>query len=126
MVDNNVLKAQKYLNAMFGGHPSWKKLNEDGKTGTAVMQGIIRAFQIENGISIALINQSLVLPLSALPAQHHADSPDALVTCESDVSTDCEKPQMQSEEVCSADRRKVHENGTHDNREKASPLVFSA
>ena len=36
---------------MFGGHPSWKKLNEDGKTGTAVMQGIIRAFQIENGIS---------------------------------------------------------------------------
>ena len=51
MVDSNVLKAQKYLNAMFGGHPSWKKLNEDGKTGTAVMQGIIRAFQIENGIS---------------------------------------------------------------------------
>lgn len=36
---------------MFGGHPSWKKLNEDGKTGTAVMQGIIRAFQIENDIS---------------------------------------------------------------------------
>lgn len=28
-----------------------EKLNEDGKTGTAVMQGIIRAFQIENGIS---------------------------------------------------------------------------
>ena len=65
----------------------------------------------------ALINQSLSLPLSALPAQHHADSPDALVTCESDVSTDCEKPQMQSEEVCSTDRRKVHENSTHDNRE---------
>lgn len=83
---------------MFGGHPSWKKLNEAGKTGTAEMQGIIRAFnyplseKISTRLLLALINQSLVLPLSDLPAQHHADSPDALVTCESDVSTDCEKP----------------------------------
>ena len=36
---------------MFGGHKDWVKLDEDGKTGTAVMQGIIRAFQIQNGIS---------------------------------------------------------------------------
>mgnify|MGYP000308484157 FL=1 len=34
---------------MFGGHKDWVKLDEDGKTGTAVMQGIIRAFQIQNG-----------------------------------------------------------------------------
>lgn len=26
MADANVLKAQKYLNAMFGGHPSWVRL----------------------------------------------------------------------------------------------------
>ena len=39
----NVKAAQKYLNAMFGGHKDWVKLDEDGKTGTAVMQGIIRA-----------------------------------------------------------------------------------
>ncbi|WP_349945583.1 glycoside hydrolase domain-containing protein [Lacrimispora sp. BS-2] len=51
MADINVIKAQKYLNAMFGGHPSWVALDEDGYTGTAVMQGIIRAFQIQNGIS---------------------------------------------------------------------------
>lgn len=51
MSDQNVKAAQKYLNAMFGGHKSWVKLDEDGKTGTAVMQGIIRAFQIQNGIS---------------------------------------------------------------------------
>ena len=72
---------------------------------------------ISTHLLLSLINQSLVLPLSALPAQHHADRPDALVTGESDVGTDCEKPQMQSEEVCSADCRKVHENGAHDNRE---------
>ena len=51
MSDQNVKAAQKYLNAMFGGHKAWVKLDEDGKTGTAVMQGIIRAFQIQNGIS---------------------------------------------------------------------------
>ena len=42
MSDQNVKAAQKYLNAMFGGHKDWVKLDEDGKTGTAVMQGIIR------------------------------------------------------------------------------------
>lgn len=41
MSDQNVKAAQKYLNAMFGGHKDWVKLDEDGKTGTAVMQGII-------------------------------------------------------------------------------------
>lgn len=50
MADANVLKAQKYLNAMFGGHPSWIRLEEDRYTGTLVMQGIIRAFQIENNV----------------------------------------------------------------------------
>lgn len=52
MSDQNVKAAQKYLNAMFGGHKDWVKLDEDGYTGTAVMQGIIRAFQIQNGISM--------------------------------------------------------------------------
>lgn len=50
-MDSNVLAAQKYLNAMFGGHPSWKPLEEDGNTGTNTMEGIIRAFQIHNGVS---------------------------------------------------------------------------
>ena len=36
MSDQNVKAAQKYLNAMFGGHKDWVKLDEDGKTGTAV------------------------------------------------------------------------------------------
>lgn len=51
MSDSNVLRAQKYLNAMFGGHKDWVVLDEDGVTGTATMQGIIRAFQIQNGVS---------------------------------------------------------------------------
>ena len=37
MSDQNVKAAQKYLNAMFGGHKDWVKLDEDGKTGTAAV-----------------------------------------------------------------------------------------
>lgn len=48
MADVNVKNAQIYLNAMFGGHPSWVHIDEDGNTGTLTMQGIIRAFQIHN------------------------------------------------------------------------------
>lgn len=50
-MDKNVEAAQKYLNAMFGGHPDWVHLDEDGMTGTKVMEGLIRAFQIQNGVS---------------------------------------------------------------------------
>ena len=32
MSNQNVKAAQKYLNAMFGGHKAWVKLDEDGKT----------------------------------------------------------------------------------------------
>lgn len=51
MADANILKAQKYLNNMYGHRSEWVKLEEDGLTGTLLCQGIIRAFQIENGIS---------------------------------------------------------------------------
>lgn len=50
-MDSNVLAAQKYLNAMFGGHPNWVSLTENGNTGTYTMEGIIRAFQIHNNVS---------------------------------------------------------------------------
>lgn len=50
MADSNVERAQVYLNAMFGGDPRWVNLKVDGFTGSAVMAGIIRAFQIQNGI----------------------------------------------------------------------------
>lgn len=51
MADSNILKAQKYLNNMYGHRSEWIKLDEDGLTGTLLCQGIIRAFQIENGIT---------------------------------------------------------------------------
>ena len=50
MSDEYVLKSQKYLNSMYGGHPSWVTLQENGKTGTLMMEGLIRAFQIENNV----------------------------------------------------------------------------
>lgn len=51
MADANVLRAQRYLNNMYGHRDEWVELEEDGVTGTSTCQGIIRAFQIENGIS---------------------------------------------------------------------------
>lgn len=51
MADQNVLKAQKYLNSMYGHRSEWVTLDEDGHTGTLLCQGIIRAFQIENGVT---------------------------------------------------------------------------
>ena len=50
MSDTNVFNAQVYLNAMFGGHPDWVAVTEDGITGTATMQAIVRAFQINNNV----------------------------------------------------------------------------
>ena len=50
MSDSNVLAAQKYLNAMFKTSSYWVHLDENGKTGTKTMQGIIRAFQIHNNV----------------------------------------------------------------------------
>ena len=35
---------------MYGGHPSWVTLQENGNTGTLMMEGLIRAFQIENNV----------------------------------------------------------------------------
>lgn len=52
MADANVKKAQVYLNSMFGGHPKWVKLDEDGYTGTETIKGIIRAFQIQNNVTV--------------------------------------------------------------------------
>ena len=54
MADQNVKKAQTYLNAMFSGNPNWVHLDEDGITGTTTMQGIVRAFQIQNNVSMAV------------------------------------------------------------------------
>lgn len=50
--DPNVKDAQTYLNAMYGHRSEWVYLEENGFTGTLVMQGIIRAFQIQNGIDV--------------------------------------------------------------------------
>ena len=48
--DANIVAVQTYLNSMYGHRSEWVNLVVDGATGTNVMQGIIRAFQIENGM----------------------------------------------------------------------------
>lgn len=49
MSDSNVLAAQKYLNAIYKGD-LWVTLEENGNTGSLMMEGIVRAFQIENNV----------------------------------------------------------------------------
>ncbi|MFR5059205.1 hypothetical protein [Faecalimonas umbilicata] len=50
MADENVKKAQAYLNAMYGHRSEWIPLEENGYTGTVTVSGVIRAFQLENGV----------------------------------------------------------------------------
>lgn len=50
MADENVRNAQIYLNAMYGHRTEWKPLEENGYTGTIMMEAVIRAFQIQNGL----------------------------------------------------------------------------
>lgn len=50
MADQQVLNAQKYLNNMYGHHSSWVHLDENGNTGTLMIEGLIRAFQIQNNV----------------------------------------------------------------------------
>lgn len=50
MSDQYVLQAQKYLNSMYGHRTEWVHLDENGYTGTLMIEGLIRAFQIQNGV----------------------------------------------------------------------------
>lgn len=61
MADANVKRAQVYLNAMFGGHPDWIPLDENGSTGSSTIAGIIRAFQIQNNVTATGVAGPLTL-----------------------------------------------------------------
>lgn len=50
MGDFWVEHTQMWLNNTFGDHEDWIRLKENGFTGTNTMEGLIRAFQINNGI----------------------------------------------------------------------------
>ena len=49
--DEMVLRTQQYLNNMYTGNPNWVRVEENGKTGWPTIRGLIRALQIETGIS---------------------------------------------------------------------------
>lgn len=50
-LDEMVLRTQQYLNSTYSGNVHWVKVTEDGKTGWGTIRGLIRALQIETGIS---------------------------------------------------------------------------
>lgn len=74
-MDQNVKNAQRYLNAMFGGHSEWVNLEENGNTGSLMMEGLIRAFQINNGISPAtgFVGPRTIAKMKVLPIMERMD-----------------------------------------------------
>lgn len=50
-LDEMVLRTQQYLNSIYSGNANWIRIGEDGKTGWGTIRGLIRALQIETGIS---------------------------------------------------------------------------
>lgn len=50
-LDEMVLRTQQYLNSTYSGNVHWVKVTEDGRTGWGTIRGLIRALQIETGIS---------------------------------------------------------------------------
>ena len=74
-MDQNVKNAQRYLNAMFGGHSEWVELEENGNTGSLMMEGLIRAFQINNGISPATgsVGPRTIAKMKVLPIMERMD-----------------------------------------------------
>ena len=74
-MDQNVKNAQRYLNAMFGGHSEWVELEENGNTGSLMMEGLIRAFQINNGISPAtgFVGPRTIAKMKVLPIMERMD-----------------------------------------------------
>lgn len=77
-MDQNVKNAQRYLNAMFGGHSEWVELEENGNTGSLMMEGLIRAFQINNGISPAtgFVGPRTIAKMKVLPIMERMDPDD--------------------------------------------------
>lgn len=49
--DVMVLKTQEYLNTTYSWNPNWVRIEPNGKTGWPTIKGLIRALQIETGIS---------------------------------------------------------------------------
>lgn len=74
-MDQNVKNAQRYLNEMFGGHSEWVELEENGNTGSLMMEGLIRAFQINNGISPAtgFVGPRTIAKMKVLPIMERMD-----------------------------------------------------
>ena len=89
MADQNVRKVQHYLNTMFGGNSNWAVLEENGRTGSAVMEGIIMAFQIYNQVSgvTGTVGPATIQKMKSLPVIRKMtpdDTPDinvCLIQC---------------------------------------------
>lgn len=55
-MDKMVLETQKWLNETYGKDSRFKKVDENGKTGWPTIYALIRALQIELGISNTVDN----------------------------------------------------------------------
>ncbi|WP_455682851.1 glycoside hydrolase domain-containing protein [Thomasclavelia sp.] len=78
MADQNIQKAQRYLNNMYRHRDEWVTLDEDGVTGSQLCQGLIRAFQIENNVSsvTGVVGNATLNKMRSLPTISKMDPND--------------------------------------------------
>ena len=80
MADENVKKAQAYLNAMYGHRSEWIPLEENGYTGTVTVSGVIRAFQLENGLDpVGSVGPATLKKFKSLPVIEKMNPDDSSV-----------------------------------------------
>lgn len=80
MADENVKKAQAYLNAMYGHRSEWIPLEENGYTGTVTVSGVIRAFQLENGLDpVGSVGPATLKKFKTLPVIEKMNPDDSSI-----------------------------------------------
>ena len=80
MADENVKKAQAYLNAMYGHRSEWIPLEENGYTGTVTVSGVIRAFQLQNGLDpVGSVGPDTLKKFKSLPVIEKMNPDDSSI-----------------------------------------------
>lgn len=74
----------------------------------------------------SIFDQSLFLPCSAPPAQHHADRTAAFICCQTDISTHYCQMQLYPQQIRSSRCTQNMKTAPRITGNTASPLVFSA
>lgn len=88
MADSSIVAVKNYLNSYYGGHSQWVEIETD-QTGTELVSGIVRAFQISNGLSsptgeigpATLAKMKSLAPIKLMDPNDASDPNVCLIQC---------------------------------------------